>query len=471
MLVERIHNILAEKFGFEPGQRLVVAVSGGPDSLALLHGLHQLEFSLLPVHLDHMLRPTSGKEAAWLEDEVAGMGLSLISGKVDVSALAREKKMSIEEAARESRYRFLFEQAGLYQARAIIVGHTADDQVETLLMHLLRGAGTMGLQGMQIMQTFSTWDASIPIVRPLLNTWRHEIESYCQEQSLQPIKDESNSDAIYFRNRIRNELIPILEKSYNPAIKKALFRLSKIVRGDAQIIQDAVEQSWLEMCLEEGATYIRLNLEKLKSSPAGMQRNLARKAILSLSEEEDAGFDLIESITEFISADRPAELHLPGELMLIRWMGELILIQAGGREWLRRFPQIRQAIRVDAGQAVALENEWRLHAQLLSECGDENLSISKRDPFSAVLNPAHMHFPLIVRPPRPGDRVKPYGLEGHSQKLSDYFINHKLPRLARERYPVVCSGDEIVWVPGYQIAHGFQLEHPSCECVLLRMQP
>ncbi|HEY2979690.1 MAG TPA: tRNA lysidine(34) synthetase TilS, partial [Anaerolineales bacterium] len=219
-MLEKIESILQSACHLERGRLIVVGVSGGPDSLCLLHLLHQAGYPLLVAHFNHQIRPEAGDEAGAVEQFAARLGLRCVVGSADVSAHAQKNGLSIEEAARALRYGFLFEQARQAGAQAVAVGHTADDQVETVLMHFLRGAGLNGLQGMGYRTILRTFDSAIPIVRPLLGIWREEVLAYCTTYGLQPHFDRSNASPEYLRNRLRHTLIPVLE-SYNPKFREA----------------------------------------------------------------------------------------------------------------------------------------------------------------------------------------------------------------------------------------------------------
>ncbi|MCJ7625136.1 MAG: tRNA lysidine(34) synthetase TilS, partial [Anaerolineaceae bacterium] len=215
-----MNRIIREECKLQGDQPILVGVSGGPDSLCLLDVLDRMQYSLIIAHFDHNLRSNSGKEAQIVKKISIARNLPFVHDKKDVLRFAAEENLSIEEAARITRYRFLFEQAKKFSAQAIAVGHTADDQVETVLMHLLRGTGLSGLTGMTYRSHLTKWDPEIPVVRPLIGIWKEEILSYCFERNIKPVIDESNQDVKYLRNRLRHELMPYLER-YNPKIKSA----------------------------------------------------------------------------------------------------------------------------------------------------------------------------------------------------------------------------------------------------------
>ena len=227
----------------DPSRPLLIGVSGGPDSLCLAHALHALHYHLLIAHFDHHLRPESSTEARMVQDWSAANRLPFLLGEGDVRSFAKTQRLSIEEAARTLRYRFLFAQARQHQAQAVAVAHNADDQVETILMHLLRGAGLSGLKGMLPVSLNEGWDETIPLVRPLLGVWRKDIEDYCTTQHLAPNLDASNDDTTYYRNRLRHQLVPHLE-TYNPQIRQVIWRTGRALAGDADTVDAALASAW-----------------------------------------------------------------------------------------------------------------------------------------------------------------------------------------------------------------------------------
>ena len=272
-MLERLRVTLFLDCGLQPDMLVVVGVSGGPDSLSLLDAFHQIGFAPLVAHLNHRLRPEADTEARKVREAAEGYGLSYVEEQADARDYAREAGMSVEEAGRMLRYRFLFEQARRCKAHAVAVAHTADDQVETVLMHLLRGAGLSGLKGMQPRALPNAWSREIPLVRPLLDTWRSEVLSYCAERGLEPVFDTSNLDSTYFRNRLRNELIPYLER-FNPAVKESFWRMAKVLQADFEAIERLVEAAWESSVIEVGPGYVAMLPAVLRSEPAGIQRHI-----------------------------------------------------------------------------------------------------------------------------------------------------------------------------------------------------
>jgi tRNA(Ile)-lysidine synthase len=245
MLLEKVKAKLQNDCNLLPQEKIIAGISGGVDSMVLLDILVKCGFRPVVAHFNHQLRPAAGKDAEFVQQAAERYKLDFVLASADILAQAEQRGESLEEAARNGRYRFLFRTAEENKAAAVVVAHQADDQVETILMNLLRGSGLNGLAGMQAW-SISAYHPEIPLVRPLLDCWRMEINDYCREERLDYVVDETNQDAAYRRNRIRLELIPQLQ-GYNPDIKNSLLRLSKLAAADMELL-DSLLQDALAQC-------------------------------------------------------------------------------------------------------------------------------------------------------------------------------------------------------------------------------
>lgn len=472
MILERIRYTLKEKCLLKPDDKILLAVSGGPDSLFLLDTLWKLGHPIVVAHLDHQLRPESGQEAVYVGEIAARLDLPFRLGRVDVGALATEQGFSLEEAARLARYRFLFEQARLEQIQTVATGHTADDQVETVLMHLLRGAGLSGLGGMDYRSLPNTWSRDIALIRPLLGVWREEIMAYLDEQDIQTITDTSNLDTRFYRNRLRHELIPHLE-GYNPNLRINLLHTAETLRQDMKFIDDKVDKAWAACVRDIGTGYILFEPLELKNHSLSIQSHLLRRAIQFLRPNlRDMDFEVIERAVNFLAAPtRTNRIELvaglcllgePGNLWLAGWEADL-----PGLEW----PQMEtEGELLDAPGRVELAGGWFIEAKkITSTPAILELAQSNCDANLAWLDLEKLSLPLQVRPRLPGDRFQPLGMAGHSIKLSNLMINSRVPRRARVKWPLVCSGGKIVWIPGLRMSHSFRVNDQTSSLVQLKL--
>ena len=298
MMLPRIQENLAKYCKVDIQQPLIIGVSGGADSLALLHLLAGAGYAVTVAHFNHHLRPEAEGDAIFVAEMADQLKVPFLRGDGDVAGMAAAQKISIETAARKARYRFLFEQAEKIGAQAVVTAHTADDQVETVLLHLLRGTGLNGLRGMQPRTILPEFSTVIPLVRPMLNTWRLEIDTYCKEKGLEPRVDATNQNPGYSRNRIRLELIPLLE-TYNPRIKARLRALTTNARNSLEILEPVVRQAYEEAICNVADGLRSFDQAKLTAESAAMQIEVIRLAVEELLPTAD---DIDQSAIERAAA-------------------------------------------------------------------------------------------------------------------------------------------------------------------------
>src|SRR5262245_35936828 len=275
-MFENIDSILREQCGLNKDRPILVGVSGGPDSMCLMHVLRNAGYRVIVAHFNHKLRSDADMDANAVEQAASRFDLPSVMESGDVRSFAEREKLSIEEAARILRYRFLMKQARLAKAQAVAVGHTADDQVETVLMHFIRGAGLAGLKGMSYRTVIPTFDSEIPIVRPLLDFWREEIVVYCAANGLRPRHDPSNASLDFFRNRLRHLLIPTLE-SYNPRFREVVWRTARSLAGDHEALAKVMDDMWKQCVVQENADFVAFDTSTLTKQPLGLQGYLNRR--------------------------------------------------------------------------------------------------------------------------------------------------------------------------------------------------
>ncbi len=429
------------------GSTVVVGVSGGADSLALLHMLLALQDRLgCQLHaatLDHGLRGQVGADdAAYVEAVCAAWGIPCTREQRNVQDALREHQVGVEAGARIVRYRFLHEVALHVGADCIAVGHHADDQAETMLLHLLRGAGLNGLAGMELNSRMYGKDVrSVELIRPLLYVTRAEIETYCVENNIQPRHDATNDDTDFTRNRIRHEVLPVL-RTVNPAVNRALIRLGEIARLEDEYVDTEFQRLVLahvhsehpkepsrnrpNFAYQSKADYLSKVLFR------GLHEALMRRYMLHVlyNAEIDATYDLVTRMVQVawygevgarVRLDETRQLRVDYEDIVVEEDSALLV-----------FPPLPVAdLEFMLPGFVDLYNEWRIHGML-----------APPDIFNARLAiPENAVVRLRVR--QPGDRFAPLGLGGHTQKLSEWMIDHKVPQRARDRLPLLTVNGEI----------------------------
>jgi tRNA(Ile)-lysidine synthase len=469
-LAERVSAALAratEKTGrdlfHEP---LVLGVSGGADSLVLLHLLRAVRPAegLIVAHLDHALRPSSADEAAVVNRIAAGYGLRFHTRRVDVAELAKSLNLSLEEAARMARYDFLAEIARAEGAPAVAVGHHADDQVETILMHVLRGSGLGGLRGM-VEAGELPGHPKLRLLRPLLAITRAEIEAYAGEQGLRPITDESNADPAFLRNRVRHELLPALE-TYNPQIRERLRALSEVVAADEAFLVSQTTTNLTRLIVERGEETLAWSRDGWLALPLALRRRVLRLALAVVaSDAPEPGYQALEAARRIAeSGETGARVDLPGGLALRVAYDRLRLTRQPGAV-SAELPQLPSAgpIPLSVPGAILLKNGWRLSAEFVVGAPDIETNTDRWTAYVAI-PPAEA---LLVRGRRPGDRIRPLGLGGE-RKVKEVMIDRKVPVEARALWPVVATAERVVWLAGLALDDRARVTLESSRVIRLR---
>jgi tRNA(Ile)-lysidine synthase len=476
-MLAHFDKVLRTDFGIEADCPLLVGVSGGPDSLCLLDLLVKCGYSVIVAHLDHGLRTESGNEARRVELLAASLGLEFVLDQSNVQALSDSAGSSIEQAGRQARYEFLFAQAAKFAAQAVVVGHNADDQVETLLMHFLQGSGLDGLTGMQAISLPNLWSEDIPLLRPLLGIWREQILAYCQANDLEPHYDLSNADIKFFRNRIRHKLLPSLDE-YAPGIRSRLYRMADLMRADQAVLNDALGVACQATLQEIGPGFLAFDTQSLKTQPLAIQRRLIRWGMTKLrSDIRDLDYAAVErAIALFQTAGKQSAARQQDLALGVRALIEADIFYLAsweadlpGQGWPQMLEKV-QMLEIQPYAKISLSDGWMLEAKTInfSEALWEQIQNNKQ-PLQTWLYLGEQVPTLNCRVRQSGDRMTPLGMAGKSKKLSDLMIDKKIPQRARQRWPLVCRGDEILWLPGAQQAHGTGVTPDSQQIVFLKL--
>ena len=476
------HDMLAR------GTQLVVGVSGGPDSLCLLHVLvrlrHPLGLGLHVGHLNHGARGAAADaDAGFVEMVAADWNLPATVEKLDVVAFGRAHKLTFEEAARRVRYAFLSRIAERIGAGSIAVGHNADDQAETVLMHLLRGSGSAGLRGMlhvtpitdcRLLDPFFQGHVTdLAIIRPILDVPRDDIEHYCEEAGLVPRFDRSNLDTTHFRNRLRHELLPVLS-TYNPKIRDRLRHTASVITAEHRLLTQVRDRAWARTVRAEPDGWVVFDRSAWRALSVALQRATLRHATYRLRQGlRDVGFVHIENARRVgLRSETGSQATLPQDLCLTVGYDYVALGPAGDAGQPPDQPLLGNArlLPVQLPGAVRLpETEWALRIEVPVEL-DAARIVANRDSWTAYVDADALTDPLALRSRRPGDRFRPHGLGGHTVKLSKLMINLKIPRAWRDQIPVLVSGEDIVWLCGYRIGEDIAIGPATQRVARLRFR-
>ena len=428
-ILHRVEAYIQRERLLTPGDGVVVALSGGPDSVTLFDLLHRLkakwDLTLYIAHLNHQLRPNAESDAAFVKQIARNYPVYI--EKENVLQRAKNKKQSLEEAARDARRAFLDTVKQKTGANKIALGHTKSDQAETVLLRLVRGAGLTGLGGMRPTSE-ACW------IRPLLSFSRSEIEFYVRTRNLQVLRDETNSDPKFLRNRIRTDLIPHLQKAYNPQIEDLLSRLATLLQNDDAHLENIAEQALSEALLYRDNRKFILDVKRFFGYHISLRRRLIRKVLFALqASAEAARFQVVERILE--TASTPGNsVQITPELSAYRTHDTLIIAQ----------PARAYCFLVEPG--VPLDINGKFSTNILNRVNCERLKNTAEHTVFFDLDQLPSRA-LYLRSPRPGDYFHPFGMQG-KKKVSRLLGDSKIPRPLRGEIPLLVSGSTILWVAG-----------------------
>ena len=446
LIKAKVRRTIAERRMARPGETVLVACSGGADSVALLHLLRALAeeigFSLAVAHFHHGLRPNADLDAAFVRDLAKRSGLPFVFGRRDVRAYAARRRLNLEEAGRILRYEFLKKAAVRTGAVRIATGHTLDDQAETVLIRLFRGSGPRGLAGIAPA-------GEEGIIRPLLGVRRREIEAYLRREKNSFRTDETNRDRRFLRNRIRHKLIPFLEKNFEPAIVPKLGLLAEILREEDDYLEAVARKDGARL-ISKGGPRPRLNAALLARFHPALARRVVRIFIVALRGDlRRISFEDVERLRRLREGQAAV---LPGGLVLIR-DGGWIFQRAEGSKKSR--PAAEFSRRWDGrGTLLLPETGGRFSGRIIQMAKSKNPAFDDSRRCSSDAD--RLKFPLLVRNRRDGDRYRPFGAPGR-KKLKELFREQGVPISERGRRAVFVSDDAIVWVEGLPVAEAFKV--------------
>ena len=444
MLFDRVKRTI-DRYGLlEKGDRLIVGVSAGVDSMVLLHLLNGcreiFDVSLIIAHVNHGFRPEeSEREAELVRKECARLRLPFEYGQFNVKEFQNREGLSPQDAARRVRFRFFDDLFQKHYARKIALGHNADDQAETVLLKLLRGSGLAGLKGILPIRDGK-------VIRPLIEVWREEIETFALKREIPFLSDSSNLKNDYLRNKVRHHLIPLIEEKYQPGFKQILLRTSAILRDENDYCEKGAEEAYRKIVREEKGA-LSFNFSDYQSLPQGIRWRMIKKTLERTLDwrrggEEEGGSEA-QKVYQHLRRPSPSFLLELSDGFWVQKRYDAVLFGKGEINPFLPF----EAELVSPGRTFVEEIGKEV---IIEEADRDQLRDYGGPPHTALMDYESLQFPLKVRNFRPGDRFCPLGVRG-IQKLKDFFIDHKVPRFERSRIPLLISGDRIVWIVGYRI--------------------
>jgi tRNA(Ile)-lysidine synthase len=445
-----------------PETKFVVGVSGGVDSLALLHLLWQALGAdrLIVAHLHHGLRAEADADAQFVRETAVSWQIPVVIEKGAVAQVAKQDGLSLEAAGRQLRYRFFAEQAHRFGATAVAVAHHADDQAETVLLNLLRGSGTRGLRGMLPLGSVPG-TVDLPLLRPFLHINRAALEAYCAKHGLEPRHDSSNDNTQFSRNRIRHELLPLLKK-YNPQINARLQQLAEINAADYAALTAQFEQIFPTLVAQQGEGWLTFHRAGFKGLVLAWQRMALRKVVQQLRPlQTEIGFQTIEQARQLIlSSGSGTEATLPGQLMM-RVEAAQIIFGAEKAPLTVDCPQVTavspQPLPIPS--EVLLADGWRITAVPQRDVSLQTIR-QNENVWQAFVDVGTVEQ-LWIRPSAPNERFQPLGLGGHSQPIQDLLSSRKVMRERRPLWPIVATAQHPVWIVGQHLDERVRVTNTS----------
>lgn len=458
-LPARIEKVIRTHALLQREDTIIVGVSAGPDSLALLHILHELNYdlNLITAYVDHGLRPDEIiAEKKTIKEHCQRLHIPLVVESVNVHGYVARKKCSTEEASRILRYKALEKIRRCHNGTAIAVAHTADDQVEEFFIRLIRGTGLKGLSGMQVRRDL--------IIRPLLYESKADLLQYLSEQDISFCNDSSNEDRRFLRNRVRLDLLPQLEKDFNPSVRQTILHNMDILTHDEDFLAEVSSKAFRK-CVEIKVTQLLVFPDILQTFHQAIQRRIIEKCFWLM--KITPGYLQILSLLSFSqTAENSQELHLSDGVRAEKTFDQVILSRPLKNGQLRGSVQVAS---FNAHHITELGN-YRIKEldKILALAELEDRTGMKESKECLFIDMATISFPLLLRPPLVGERFRPYNAPG-SKKISRYLGDREVEKNKRESYPVLVSNGRIIALPGLQIAHEVRITDTTKKILIVRL--
>jgi tRNA(Ile)-lysidine synthase len=413
------------------------------------------------VHLDHKLRgKSSTADAQYVLDLCHELGIPITIEQRDVRSYQKEHKISLEEAARDVRYSFFTEIADSIGAKWIAVGHTRDDHIETILLNLLRGTGTRGLRGLLPVRKWHSVNSQLTIIRPLLDMSREETADYSRRHQLQPRIDTTNNSLKFTRNRVRLKLLPLL-KTYNPDIIEALLRTARIAGDDISFLEKTARR-YIQKLADKHEHTVYVEKQQLLKLPVSLQRLVLRKLIEDMiGTLKDIESRHIEEMVEFLNKPAGKKISLPYGLDFVSEYDRFVL--GSDLEESSPFPEFtgEHTLKIPGSSDTG---GWKFNSSLIKMTS--NISDDK---YIAYLDADLIKGELRVRTRSSGDRFQPLGMK-EEKKVGQFMIDARIPQRWRDRIPIVCVGDNVIWIVGHRIDDRYKITEKTKNVLRIKFE-
>ncbi|MDP8217302.1 MAG: tRNA lysidine(34) synthetase TilS [Candidatus Theseobacter exili] len=482
MIKDIILNSIKRYSMLDKGSPVLLSVSGGPDSIAMMYLLKEisqaLDLKLVVAHLNHQLRGQEADgDALFVVEQGKQLGIKVITDETDVKKLAEKNRLSIEEAGRKARYLFLEKTAIKENIKIIATGHTRDDLAETIIMRLLRGCGTIGLLGIPPVRSQN----KLTIIRPLIELTRKDIMNYLDNHKIPYRVDTSNLDNRFLRNRIRNDLLPFLENDFNPKAREVLINLSKILDSETDFFEQTLQPIYKQM-VEKRQRHYTLNISEFKAIHEALQRSILRRMIMDTKGNLlGITYNHIEDLMDLIFL-KPSgrQIHLPDDITAVKEYNLILLsrgeyskpvVEGGPVEipGTTKFDIPRMEVITEILTTETIEiSKLAKHAGKLSRTWNDpnHNGISE---FEEFFDADRIGEIIFFRSRSKGDRFTPIGFEG-SKKIKDILIDEKISPRFRETIPILTTANEIAWIVGYRISEYFKILETSKRVLRIKVR-
>ncbi|GAB6151000.1 tRNA lysidine(34) synthetase TilS [Clostridium novyi] len=460
-MIEKVINTIKCNNMFEVNDKVVVALSGGPDSICLLHILHtlkdELNISIVAAHVNHCLRgEAADNDEMYVKKICEELGIQCFVKREDVHRISKERGISCEMAGREVRYQFFEEVLHKINGNKIAIAHNANDQAETVLMRILRGTGLEGLVGIRPVRDNI-------FVRPIINLTRDEIENYCDINKLNPRIDKTNFENIYTRNKIRLELIPYIQKNFNSDVIEVLNRFSDTVKVDNEYINNVAKEKYNEYS-EISEEKIILKGQLFKEHEAILTR-VIRIAIKNIKGNlNNLEKNHIYDIIDIQKKSTGKYIMLPSGIRVTNNYGDIYVYK---EEKKHKVQKINKEVELNLLEENVVTNH-KLKITLDIIKSKEDIKFDK-NPLIKYFDYDKIKGVIKLRYRKNGDKFMPFGMSG-SKKLKDLFIDLKIPKERRDNIPLITFGDDIAWIVGYRISDKFKINKDTKSILKIKIE-
>jgi len=464
-LLLRFKEYLAKNNLIKKGDSILLGVSGGPDSLTMLHLFVKIKkeyrLDLVVFHLNHMFRKEASNEAAFVKKQAENYGLEAVIEEFNVPQYIKKKGLSPEEAAREIRFKFMQKWASKFKLKKIALAHNRDDLVETVFLNVIRGTGLKGLTGIEPVTSYG----ELLVIHPLLNIYRQEIEAYCQLNGLSPVYDPTNKENMYTRNKLRNEVIPYLEREINPGLKGVIARMAENIRVEENYLSQRAKEEFRELLVEKTNRELILSLSGIKEQHVAIRNRVLKKAIgLLKGNYIDLYSKHYQDINRLILEGQTGKYIELIDDIRVRLSYDKLIIEKGN-SYQTDFKGFSYELPVP-GQ-VSLPDGQVLTAEEFDELPEWRTISSK--PEICICDQEKLQLPLLIRNRKPGDRFQPLGMKG-LKKIKDFFIDEKIPANKRDSIPIICDNSgQIIWIAGYRMDDRYKVTKKTNKLLKLRI--